>query len=96
MSLESQQDSDQSPETVFDSWLIEFKGKFWLNTDIIPKDVYAALQAYKHWKDNIESEETASKMAEAAKKFEELTGYNIQDFFQYKEEKNQSLSADKK
>jgi len=96
--MESIKNPEQDKEELFKSWLTEFQGKFWLNTDVMPKNVYEALQMYKHWNTHggDKNEEVVKKMEEASANFKKLTNYDIQDFLNYQDEQNRKLTTDKK
>jgi hypothetical protein len=98
MSIESPQKPEQTKEAVFQSWLAEFKGRFWLNPDVMPTGVYEELQTFIHFDAHKRGreEEAAAKMEEATANFKKLTGYDIQDFVRYENEQNEKLKADKK
>jgi len=98
MSIEKTQNPEQNKETVFQSWLAEFQGRFWLDSDAMPEGVYEAIQTYEHFDVHRRGreEEAAKKKEEATANFEKLTGFNIQDFIKYKDEQNRKLKADEK
>ena len=104
MSIESSKNLEQNKEAVFQSWLVESKGRFWLNPDAMSEGVYdtigvyCTLQTYKHWNVHRDGQEekAVEKMKKSVENFEKLTGFNIQDFINYQDEQNQKLKADKK
>lgn len=98
MSIENPQNPEQNKETVFQSWLAEFQGRFWLNPDVMPEGVYEAIQTYEHFDAHRQGreDEATKKMNEATANFEKLTSYNIQDFIKYQDEQNHKLKVDKK
>ncbi|MBU0999466.1 hypothetical protein KKG24_04180 [Patescibacteria group bacterium] len=96
MSIENTKNPEQNKEAVFQNWLTEFQGRFWLNKEATPEGIYDALRAYKHWKVNGKRDEASVKMEEATNNFEKLTGYNIQDFLEYQKKQSEKLKIDKK
>ena len=89
-------EKEQNAETVFQSWITELQGRFWLNSSAMPEGVYDVLQSYKHFSVHEHSKEDIEKMEKATEDFRRLTGFEIQDFLRYQEEQNQKLKTDKK
>lgn len=81
---------EQDKETLFQSWLIEYKGKLWLNTHVMPKDVYGAVQMYKHYLVHGHTVDSPEVIKEA-ENFKNLTGYEITDFIEYEKSQTQKL-----
>jgi hypothetical protein len=94
MDAENLKTPEQIKETLFQSWLVEFKGKIWLNTDVMPDDVHGAVQMYEHYLTHgrvIDSPE----VTKTAEDFKKLTGYEISDFIEYKKAQAQKLKDNK-
>jgi len=88
MSIEGQQTPDQGMEEVFGKWFAESRGNFFLDENVVPKDVFKAIETYEHFKANDREEGVVEKIKEAADEFENLTGFKIEDFIKYQEEQN--------
>jgi hypothetical protein len=97
MDVEIPQNPEQTRETIFQNWLLELKGRLWLNPDVMPEGVYEAVQTYKHFNAHRggREKEADEKMEESAANFEKLTGYSLQDFVKYQDGQNEKLK-DKK
>ncbi|KKU48587.1 hypothetical protein A3H10_03660 [Candidatus Uhrbacteria bacterium RIFCSPLOWO2_12_FULL_46_10] len=81
----------KSKEETFESWLTAFQGRYWLNSDAMPKDVFDALQTYIHYRGHSHRTEAGDEMQKAADDFKRLTGYEIKDFLDYKDKRSESL-----
>lgn len=94
MDAENPRTPEQNKEAVFQSWLAEFKGELWLNTKVMPEDVYNAYQMYVHYLVHGRTTDSPEVIKEA-EDFKRLTGYEITDFIEYKNAQEQKLN-DKK
>jgi len=94
MGAEKPTSPEQNKEAIFQSWLAEFKGQLWLNTKVMPEDVYGAVQMYKHYL--VHGRTTNSpEVIKEAEDFKRLTGYEITDFIEYKKTQEQKLKDNK-
>ena len=82
--------SEQIKEELFQKWIIPFKGRMWMNTENMPEGVYGSVQMYEHYLCHGRTEKSPEVIIEE-EKFKRLTGYNIKDFFKYKDEKEKIL-----
>lgn len=81
----------QSKEVNFQNWIKEFNGEFWLVPKAMPEGAYKAVQMFEHLLDHGYSVESA-EVKQASEDFKRITGYEMTDFLDYKNQQTINLS----
>lgn len=88
MSLETQ---SESQEEMFGSWFITAQGKYILDPDLMPPGLYDIVKTYSYICSSAAiEEECAAAHMDAAPKFREITGFELDDFLKFRTRLNRA------